>query len=377
MYITGIGRTKFGVLNKGLAELTYEAMFATVKDWGGSINDIDAIFVSNFVGGQFQSQLHINSLVSSLLPDMNIPILRVETACAAGGSALYIALKTLSSFENVMVLGVEKMNSSENASSTSNIAMAGDRTLDQEEGLIFPAGYALCAQQHMLRYGTTTDDLALVSLKNHRNANLNEYAHFYNKVVELDEIKKSQIVSTPLRLFDCSPVSDGAAALVLSKKKHSDRDVEVSASSMATEYISLSQRRDLTSFPAAKIAAREAYHKANKTPKEVDIAEIHDCFTIAELIGIEDLGLCKPGESKELIREGKTARDGDIPVNTDGGLKANGHPIGATGIAQVYEVVKQLRGDASKRQVENAEVGLTHNIGGYGGTAVIHILERV
>jgi acetyl-CoA C-acetyltransferase len=374
MFIVGVGRTKFGVLGSGLTDLAYDAMFCAVEDWGGEIGDIDAIFVSNFLSGPNQSQLHVNSLISSLLPGLNIPIIRVETACAAGGSALYTALLSGERFKNVMVLGVEKMTGPENMKSTDNISMAGDNTLDQAEGLIFPAGYALCAQQHMLRYGTTTDDLDLVSLKNHRNANVNEYAHFYYKKVELEEIKNSQVIASPLRLFDCSPVSDGAAAVIVSSEEGS-KGVRVAASSLVTEYISLAQRRDLTSFPAAKLAARKAYDDASIKPDDVDVAEVHDCFTIAELIAMEDLDFCEPGKSKDLLRAGETELGGRVPINTDGGLKADGHPIGASGIAQVYEIVKQLRGEAGKRQVKDACVGLTHNIGGYGGTAVVHIFN--
>lgn len=377
MFIVGVGRTKFGVLDKGLPELAYDAMSSCVEDWGGRVEDVDAIFVSNFVSGPFQSQLHVNSLVASLLPGQNIPIVRVETACAAGGSAVYMALMAMQKFKNIMVLGVEKMSGVENTRGTENISMAGDRTLDQDEGLVFPAGYALCAQQHMLKYGTTTDDLALVSLKNHGNARLNEYAHFHHKEVDLEMIKESPLISSPLRLFDCSPISDGGAAIMLSKKKNSDRDIKVAASAMATDYISLSQRKDLTSMTAAKIASKKAYKESGMKPEDMDVFEVHDCFTIAELIAMEDLGMCKPGESKELIREEGTSIKSDMPVNTDGGLKADGHPIGATGIAQIYEVVKQLRGEAGKRQVDDAEKGLTHNIGGFGGTAVVHILERI
>jgi acetyl-CoA C-acetyltransferase len=375
MYVTGIGRTKFGVLDRSIPELAYEAMRKSLGDCKLPVKDIDAIFVANFVGGEFQNQLHLNSVVSSLLPGLNIPIFRVETACAAGGSSLYLALMSLSRFENVMVLGVEKMSGAGSLESASNIGMAGDRILDQAEGLIFPASYALSAQQHMRKYGTTLDDLANVAYKDHRNANLNEFAHFYGMDVSLDAIKNSPVVCSPLRLFDCSPISDGAAAAIVSKKRRTDRDVKVAASAIATDSISLAQRKVATTFPAAKIAAKQAYSQAKLSAKDIDVAEVHDCFTIAELIAMEDLGFCKPGESKEMIRSERTSLSGDLPINTDGGLKADGHPIGASGIAQVFEIVTQLRGEAKRRQVKGAKVGLTHNIGGIGGTAVVHILE--
>ena len=375
MYITGIGKTKFGVSRKSLSELAYEAIQKALEDSGISAKSIDAVYVSNFMGGPMQNQLHINAIVSSLLPGLGIPIIRVETACASGGSALYQALFSLSRFRTVLVVGVEKMDGIDPKETTKIVGMAGDRLLDQMEGLIFPSAYALIAQQHMIRYGTTLNDLNLVSLKNHHNANFNPLAHFYQKKVDLDMIKSSPVVSTPLRLFDCSPMSDGAAALIVSRDKKNSRDVRVIASSLATDYISIAERNNLTSFGSAKRASVDAFKQAKLSPKDIDLAEVHDCFTIAEIVAMEDIGFCKPGEGKNLIRAGQTEITGDIPINMDGGLKAGGHPIGATGVSQVCEIVTQLRGEAGKRQVDNAKTGLAHNIGGAGGTAVIHILE--
>jgi len=376
MYITGIGKTKFGILRQGLPELCYEAMQKALKDANASIEDIEAIFVSNFLAGSAQSQLHINSLIASLLPGIDIPIIRIETACASSGAALHQAIISLSKYKNVMVLGAEKMSGVGMKEMTSCIAEAGDRMLDQKEGVIFPASYALIAQQHMLRYGTTVDDLALISLKAHKNANLNELAHFAYKTVTRDMINNSPIVSTPLRLFDCSPISDGAAALIISREKKDGRSIKILASALRTGTISLAQRKDITSFPAAKAAAEEAYAQAGMTPDKIDIAEVHDCFTIAELVAIEDLGFCALGESKGWIRQGKTSLTGQLPINTGGGLKANGHPIGATGASQVCEIVTQLRREAGARQVKKADIGLTHNVGGVGGTVAVHIFRR-
>ncbi len=375
-YITGIGRTKFGVLKESIPELAYEVMLKSLEDSGLSIDEIGAIYVANFAASLFQNQLHLNSVISGLIPKSNIPIIGIETACASASTALYQAILSLNRFENIMVLGVEKMTNGDKLSIQNNISAAGDRLLDQYQGLIFPASYALIAQQHMLQYGTTLDDLALVSLKNHQNANLNELAHFYNTKVDLEKIKNSPIICSPLRLFDCCPASDGAAAIIISRNKKTNRDIKIIASAMATDVISLSQRKNFTSFKAAKIAAKEAYKQARIKPSEIDVAEVHDCFTIAELIAMEDLGFIKEGGSKDMVREGRTTLQGDIPINTDGGLKADGHPIGATGAAEIIELVKQLRGEAEKRQIAGAEVGLAHNIGGTGGTALIHILRR-
>lgn len=376
MYVIGVGRTKFGVLTETMPELAYQAMYNAINDSPVSIEDIGAVYVSNFLGGPYEKQLHLNSVISSLLPELRLPIVRIETACASGGSALYQAIIALSRFENILVVGVEKMTNATSEESTQNLGMAGDRMADQMQGLIFPGHYALVAQQHMEKYGTTHEDLELVSFKNHCNSRLNPLAHFNHKEVTLDAIKNAQVIASPLNLFDCSPISDGAAAVVISKNKKSDRDVKITGTALATDHISLSHRKVHTSLVAAKLASSQAYEQAGVSPKDLDIVEVHDCFTINELVAMEDLEICKPGESKEWIREERTAIKGDMPINTDGGLKADGHAIGATGIAQVFEVTTQLRGEAGDRQVDNAKIGLTHNIGGVGGTAVVHIFER-
>ena len=374
MYITGVGRTKFGQMKQTLPELMYDAMIKAMDDSEMGAEEIDAIYISNFLSGVLNKQLHLNSVIASLLPGFHKPIVRVESACASGGAALYQALLSLKHFRNVLVVGAEKMTAADNGKVTEALAMAGDRA-DYEEGLTFPAGYAMIAQQHMLKYGTTNDDLSSVSLKNHNNANLNPLAHFYYKKASLGEIKSSKSICTPFSLFDCCPVSDGAAALVLSSEKRNSRDVRVLGSAMAVDTISLKQRDSLASFASAKLAAQQAFRQANITPKDVDVAEVHDCFTIAELIAMEDICLCKPGESKEWIRSGRTELSGSLPINTDGGLIGDGHPIGASGIAQIIEIVDQLRKEAGKRQVDRAKTGLAHNIGGFGGSAVVHILR--
>ena len=376
MYIVGAGRTKFGKLPKSLIELTYEAMFNAIEDSPLDIKDIDAIYVSNFLGGPLNGQLHFNSIIASLLPSLNIPIIHIETACASSSVALNQALNSLKNTPNIMIIGVEKMTGTELMSPVDAIAMAGDHENDYEQGLIFPAAYALIAQQYMRKFGISHDVLEQVSYINHKNANRNPLAHFYHKEVTMEMIKKSQMIASPLNLFDCSPLSDGAAAIVISNKKHDDRDIRILSSQIATDTISLTQRADMTSFLATKIAAAKAYKEAGITPKNVDVAEVHDCFTISELLALEDLGFCKPGESSKMIMDGDILIDGNFPVNMDGGLKANGHPIGATGLAQIYEIVTQLRLEAGSRQVDNPEIGLMQSIGGIGGTCGITLLGR-
>jgi acetyl-CoA C-acetyltransferase len=261
-------------------------------------------------------------------------------------------------------------------SPTDAIAMAGDHENDFDNGLIFPASYALIAQQYLLKYKITHEIFEKISYINHKNANLNPLAHFYHKDVTMEMIKNSQMIASPLNLFDCSPISDGAVSIIISDKKHSDRDIKILSSHIATDTISLTQRDDFTSFKATKIASKKVYKETGISPQEIDILEVHDCFTINELLALEDLGLCSPGGAPSLVENGDILIGGMIPVNTDGGLKANGHPIGATGLAQIFEIVTQLRLEAGKRQVSCPEVGLAQNIGGIGGTCGITLLGR-
>jgi acetyl-CoA C-acetyltransferase len=374
MYIIGAGRTKFGKLDACLEDLAYEAISNAIDDSGISVRDLEAIYVSNFLGGPVNGQLHLNSMVSSLLPGCNIPIVRIETACASSSSAMNQATIALRKYSTVLVLGVEKLSGKALIPQIDAIAMAENRTIEKENGLIFPAAYALIAQQYFKKYGISHEVLEKISCINHQNANKNPLAHFSEKHVTLEMMRSSRMVSTPLNLFDCSPLSDGAAAVVVADRKRSDRDVKILSSQIATDTISIPERNDLTTFKATKIAARKAYMEAGLTPKKMDLFEVHDCFTISELIALEDLGLCEPGSACHLVEEGRISIDGDFPVNTDGGLKANGHPIGATGIAQIYEIVTQIRGEAGPRQIADADYGLAQNIGGIGGTCGITIL---
>jgi len=375
-YITGVGRTKFGNLEENLPELAYKAISLCLEDWGNEIGTVDAVVVSNFVGGEQEGHLHLGSLVASFFEDFHKPSFRVEAACASGGVAIFNAVRLLSEYKNVLVVGCEKLSGTDVKKATTNLAMAGDRYLDRSNGIIFPASYALIAQQHMRKFGTTQSDLAAVSIKNHSNANLNDLAHFNNKKVTMKMIENSPIISSPLRLFDCAPLSDGAAAVIVSKKPGKN-SVKISGSALATDTISLVQRKDICSFNATAMAAKEALTQANKKISDMDMFEVHDCFTIAELVAMEDLGICRQGESKTLIQNGETALGGSFPINVGGGLKAGGHPIGATGISQVVEIIKHLRGEAGKRQVDGVKACMAQNVGGVGGTVTVHILEKV
>ncbi|MBS3956564.1 MAG: 3-ketoacyl-CoA thiolase [Clostridiales bacterium] len=374
VFVVGVGKTRFGPTSKTMTQLAQEAILDALDDADIAPDDLDAIIVGNFLAGPNEQQLHLNSVIAGLFPGLNIPSWRTEAACASGGVALHQAVLSLHRYETVLVVGIERMSGVVGLELTRNIGMAGDAVLDQVAGLNFPANYALVAQAHMAAYTTTTRDLELVSLKNHENANLNPKAHFHHKQVVQVDIDAGATVASPLRLFDCCPVSDGAAAAIVSSRRRSSRSVRVLASAVSSDVISLAQRRTLTSFAAAKDAARRAYSEAGIGPDDVSLAEVHDCFTIAELVAMEDLGLAPPGGAAALLRAGATQINGRIPVNPSGGLKAGGHAIGATGVGQIYEIVTQLRGEAENRQVRDARIGLAHNVGGVGGTCSVHLL---
>jgi acetyl-CoA C-acetyltransferase len=279
----------------------------------------------------------------------------------------------------VMVGGVEKMTHRTTAEVTEFLAMASDMPFEQWNGLTFPGLYALMATAHMHKYGTTEEQLARVAVKNHHNGTLNPKAHM-QKEITVEKAMSSMIVASPLRLYDCSLITDGASCIILAHpdlaKKFTDTPVHITGSGQASDSIGLYEREALTSLKAARVAGQEAYKMAGTKPKDVDVAEVHDCFTIAEIIAYEDLGFCDAGKGGKLIEEGTTEIGGKIPVNPSGGLKSKGHPVGATGTAQAYEIYMQLTGQAKKRQVADAEIGLSHNVGGSGATSSVHIYRR-
>ena len=376
MFIKGVGMTKFGIQDDATSHLVYEATLEALNDADMSMNDIDAIVLSNTdIMSNGERQRHSASMVSSLF-QKKLPIITVPAGCAGGGTALWTSIKFLKSgnYNNILAVGFDKFVANISKNITQEMLMGTERIYEQTEGMNFPAENALVAQQYMLKYGATTDDFALVAYKNHQNAFLNPKARFYKKMVSLEEIKNSTIVASPLRLFDCSIPVNGAAALIVSTEK---ADVEIVGSAEESDYLAPFERDDMTSWEATKMAAEEAYKQANVTPADIDVAELHDAFTPVELISYEDLGFCKRGEGKELVRKGVTSLNGALPVNTSGGLKAKGHPVSATGISQIYELVKQMRNKAGERQVSNVEYALAQNIGGAGSTVTVHILKKV
>ena len=376
MYIKGVGMTNFGIQQEPSSHMVYEASLDALNDANISMNDVDLIVVSSIeMMSNGERQKHSASMISSLF-QKKLPILSLPAGCAGGGTALWTANRLIKTgdYRNVLAIGFDKVIANASKRVTDEISMGGERIYEQTEGLNFPAQNALVAQQYMLKYGATTDDFALVAYKNHQNAFLNPKARFYKKGVTLKQIKKSPVVASPLRLFDCSLSVNGAAAAILTKDK---TDIEIIGSSLFVDRLSAFESEDMTSWEATKLAANDAYKQAGVTPSEIDVAELHDAFTPVELISYDDLGFCKKGEGKNLIRKGIVNLNGKLPVNTSGGLKAKGHPISATGISQIYELTKQMRKQAGDRQVSNVNYALAQNIGGAGSTVIVHILKKV
>ncbi|MEK6869458.1 MAG: thiolase domain-containing protein [Nanoarchaeota archaeon] len=373
MYIKGVGMTKFGIHTKTTHELCYDAIMEALEDADMPLSEIDEIIISKGDSrNDGERQKLFPGMLSSMLQDQDIPIIRVMAACSGGGAAIWDAVN--SKARNILVVGVDKLSIGPTSFMTDNLMMASERIYEQTEGLNFPAQNALIAQQYMLKYNVSKDDLALVALKNHENAFLNPKARFYGKKVTLDMIKKSPVVASPLRLFDCSISVDGAAAAIISNE---NSDIEITGSSLYADRISAFESKDMTTWAATRLAAQSAYQQAGITPKDIDFVELHDAFTSVELMAYEDLGFAERGEGKKLIKKGVTRMNGKLPVNTSGGLKAKGHPVSATGVSQIYEIVRQMRKQAEKRQLDNIGTGLAHNVGGVGSTVTVHIMKHV
>jgi acetyl-CoA C-acetyltransferase len=339
--------------------------------------DVKAMFVGH-MGESYEHQGHMGAAAADWTGLLNIPATRTEAACASSGAALqsgiYAVLSGLADI--VLVGGVEKMTHRTTAEATEYLAMASDYPFEQWHGFTFPALYALMATAHMHRYGTTEAQLAQVAVKNHYHGTLNPKAHM-QKEITLEKALASRLVASPLKLYDCSLITDGASCVIITNPelagKFTDQPVHIVGTGQASDAIGLYERQSLTSLQAAKLAAKTAYDMAAAKPEDMDVAEVHDCFTIAEIIAYEDLGFCPAGEGGKLAESGETRLGERLPINTSGGLKSKGHPVGATGTAQAYEMYLQLTGQADKRQVKNAKTGLTHNVGGSGATATVHI----
>ena len=378
--IAGVGSTKFGKLeNLSATELATTAALQAIDEASFEVTEIGAIYLGNFVSGFLTGQEVLAGLVADKLGISGVPATKVEGACASGGIAFrHACMAVLSGQCDVaLAVGVEKMTHARTSTVTEALNCALDHEADAATGLTYPGLFALMWQSHANLFGTSRDDVSAVVKKNRSNGIKNPLASM-GGVINDDEIESSAMIADPLTLYDCCPISDGAAAVVVTRRdqirNHSLPSVMVRASIQASGRAKLSSHSDLCSFAATKEAAQKAFKYASIKPSDIDLVELHDCFSIAEIIDSEDIGFMPKGHGGGWAREGRTQLEGDLPINPSGGLEAKGHPVGATGLGQIYEVVHQLRGTHSN-QVKNAQLGLTHNLGGTGVSCTVNILQ--
>jgi len=379
--VIGIGHAKFGKrADATIRELAHEAVEPALEDAGISTADIDASVIG-VAGDEFAAQGSTGALIHDYVGMDNKPMFRVEAACATGSAGVRTAWSLIKSglAEVVIVIGAETMTHVGTPRATELMARAGDTRWEYPFGITFPGFYALMATRHMHEFGTTREQLSMVSVKSHKYGAMNPYAHLQREVT-LEEAVKSITVCHPLNLYDCCLISDGAAAAILASeekaKKISDTPVWITGLGGASDTMMISERQTLTGLTATRLAADQAYKMAGITPNDVDVAVVHDCFSIAEIMAYEDLGFCEKGKGGKFIEEGQSYIGGKTPVNVDGGLKSKGHPLGATGVSMTVEITRQLRGEAEKRQVSGAEAGLSHNIGETGQYCFVHVYKR-
>jgi acetyl-CoA C-acetyltransferase len=410
--VVGAGLSKFGCYPRGVraTDLFVEAFseLKTSVDKGFDPKDIDALYLGNLSSDLFEHQLHVAPAAANRLGLIPIPAIKFEDACAASGVAFREGVIAISSgiYDVVLVGGMEKMTNLDTAHVTDVLGINLDPDTEFPAGETFPGIYATIATAHMAKYGTTLDDFARIGIKDHYNASLNPKAHFdvsiadfmkrraasaikkglpephwANEMEFMNDPAQNPTIAWPMRLFDCSTICDGASAVLLVAegiaRNFTDKPVYVIGTGQASDYF-LAEREDMTTIQASRLAAREAYDMANVGPSDIKMAEVHDCFTIAEILAMEDLGLYKPGEAVKAVREGESRLDGKLPINMDGGLKAKGHPIGASGVGMIVEIFKQMREEAGPRQIKRKDIdlGATHNVGAHGATVVVNIFER-
>lgn len=383
--VAGIGETPMGKYpDRGMHEMIKHAGNAAIDEAGVDRELISAAYIGNFNGQQLTGQGHVGPLAMEALGLSHVPALRVEGACASGGLALLQGVEAIRSGRHRVVLvgGVEKMTHQSTAVVTHALTSAMDIEYEANTGLTFPGSFALIAHRYFHEYRNVQQEMAQVAVNAHDNALLNPNAQMH-KQIDVDKVLNAPRIADPLGLFDCSLVTDGAAFMVLVSEDlaaelettNDHRQVKITGAGHGGDALTLHGKQSMTSFNSTLRAAAQAYGQANLEPRDIDLAEVHDCFTITQIINTEDLGFFEKGKGADAVAEGVTARDGAMPINTSGGLKAKGHPIGATGISQAIEIVTQIRGDAGERQVKTADKGITHNLGGTAGTCVINIFE--
>lgn len=380
--LIGIGKTAFGAFaDRSLTSLAAEAISTALADAAVKLPAIEALYLGNFAGPQFTGQNHLAPYVAAAAGLSGIPATRFENACASGGSAFFHGWQSVAAgiHDCVLVAGVEKMTSRNTAQVSEILAGAGDMAGEGQAGATFAALFAMIARRHMFEFGTTREQLAAVAVKNHANGARNPLAHM-RKVITLEQALQGKPVAEPLTIYDCSLISDGAAAVIMVPLAHAARFKasgfgRIRAVVQTSDSVALDSKPDITTFSAVKRAAERAYEQAGLGPRDIDVAELHDCFTIAEIVASEDLGFVAKGEGGPFAAAGCSGIGGSLPINTSGGLKSKGHPVGATGVGQLCDLMQQLRGDAGERQVTKHRTGLAQNLGGSGASCVLTILE--
>ncbi len=379
--VIGVGHTKFGELwDQSINDLLAHAQLEAFADARLKPQAIDEIYTANMCAGMIEGQLHLGALAAEVI-GVDLPATRIEAACVSGSLALRAGMMAIASkqAEVVLVSGVEKMTDVSNDVIATTLFGASDVEAEKYTGVTFPGLFAMITRSYFHKYGITRKDLAHVSVKNHAHAALNPLAHL-RKSITHEQVLASSMVADPLSLLDCSLVSDGAAAVVLCSKEFAEKNnytpIYITGSGASVDSIHLAARDDITTFQATNKAAQKAFAMAGVTPDDIDVLEVHDAFTMAEIMAVEDLGFVEKGKGAHAIASGEMNLDGRLPTNPSGGLKAKGHPVGATGVAQAVEIVKQLRGECGQRQVDNAKIGLTHNVGGIGTTVAVHIFQK-
>jgi len=382
--IAGVGMTPFGKHEELTArQLFAEAALEAFEDAGIGPTDVDEIFYGNFMGEFAEQQGHSGPLAADMA-GVTAPSTRIESACASSGAAVRFGVNRVRSGEVDVALvgGAERMTNISTAEGTAALAAAADALWEIKQGITFPGAYSLMAQRYFHEHGGGREDLAAIAVKNHQNAVENDLAQF-QRAIDVDDVLEAPTVCSPFGLYDCSPMSDGASAALLVSEEYAeehglDPEVAITGTGQSSDRLALADRVSMTSTPAAERAGEMAFGDAGIGPEDVDVAEVHDCFTIAEVLALEALGFYEQGEAISAARNGETTIDGDLPVNLSGGLKAKGHPVGATGGAQISEMTKLLRGDhVNSDAVSDAEVGITHNAGGTVASCVVNVLEVI
>ncbi|WKT58614.1 thiolase domain-containing protein [Candidatus Nitrosotenuis chungbukensis] len=379
--VLGAGSTKYGKLDDSITDITIQASVAAIESAGIEPKEIDAGYISN-VFGVADKQVHLGPVIMSNLGISEKPSLSIESACGSGSVSFREAYANVAAgfYDAVLVTGVEKVTHTGTEWTTTYFSYCSDFFYEGGAGASFPGLFASMARAYLTEFKATEEDFAMVAVKNHANGFLNPKAHL-RKRITIDDVMKSAVVASPLKLYDCCPFSDGAASVIICNEKfakaHSKNYVEVIGSGRGGSPATLQGREHMTTIPSTRLAAQAAYKMAGITPKDVDFAEVHDCFTIAEIVDTEDLGFFEKGQGVQAIRDGRTLLNGEISINPSGGLKSKGHPIGATGVGQVVEAFEQLTGKAGERTVKDAHIGLTHNFGATGASCAVHLFKSV